>query len=192
MQDHTTPTILCKCGCGQSVPIAKFPSWQRQYISGHQPAANRPITERFWEKVDKRGSDDCWEWQGSIDKRGYGQLKNPLARNNVRAHRFAYQLAHGELPDDQLVCHSCDNRRCVNPAHLFLGTHADNLQDMRDKGRHPHGDSHPNCTLSDDQVAEIRARFAAGGVSQKELASQYGTTHSYISGIVTGRKRKLR
>src|SRR5687768_6309426 len=113
MTDHTTRPILCKCSCGQFVPTPQFPSWQRQYISGHQPAATRPIAERFWEKVDKRGPNDCWEWQGSLDRKGYGQIKLRSYKRG-QSHRVSYELTYGAIPDGALVCHKCDNPRCVN------------------------------------------------------------------------------
>jgi hypothetical protein len=197
MSNHTTRDaqlgfefpVLCKCGCGQEIPPPKFPSWQRQYISGHQPAANRPIAERFWEKVDKRGPDDCWEWQGALDRKGYGQIKLRSYKRGS-AHRVSYELHYGECPDDMSVCHICDNPRCVNPAHLFLGTLQDNLRDMRQKGRHVHGDTHPQVKISSAQVRAIRKRYAKEGVSYQELAEEYDTTPRYVSEIICGRKRK--
>ena len=181
--------ILCKCGCGQEVPPPKFPSWQRQYISGHQPAANRPVAERFWEKVDKRDLDDCWEWQGGIDTRGYGVLKE-RSYKLIRAHRLAWILTHGEITDDLWVLHKCDNRKCCNPNHLFLGTCQDNHDDMVQKSRQLIGEKHPQAKFSSEQVAEIRRRYAAGGILQRELATEYGTTEKYVHSLVTYRKRK--
>jgi len=88
--------------------------------------------ERFWSKVDVRGRDECWEWQASGSK-GYGRLM--MDGVTWGAHRLAFTLVKGRIPDGMCVLHSCDNPPCCNPAHLFIGTHADNMRDMAKKGR---------------------------------------------------------
>lgn len=186
MNDHTTKQTthqLCACGCGQPVPIAKFPSWQRKYITGHSPTTSRPLTERFWEKVDIGAPDECWEWQASTDKKGYGQIKFE-GRKRKGAHQVAWLLTYGDYGDLH-VLHKCDNPRCCNPHHLFLGTIQDNLADMYKKNRHPHGDTHAFAKFTHQQIDDIRSRYAEGGIMQKELAAQYGTTEKYISSIIT-------
>jgi hypothetical protein len=90
--------------------------------------------ERFWKKVDKRSTDECWPWLGGKTTKGYGRARF-AGTNARRAHRVAYLLTYGELPDSKLVMHSCDNPSCCNPAHLSLGDAWDNVWDMDRKGR---------------------------------------------------------
>jgi hypothetical protein len=105
----------------------------------------RPLAERFWEKVDKRGPDECWEWTASRNPDGYGHLRVGSLRDGTRrmrkAPRVAYELTHGPIPPSSAsthgtcVLHSCDNPGCCNPRHLFLGSQYDNIADMQAKGR---------------------------------------------------------
>ena len=137
----------------------------------------------FWARVDKSGAPDgCWLWTGEKLPKGYGQFRINWERR--LAHRWAWHFSIGPIPDGLCVCHRCDNPPCCNPAHLFLGTKADNLADMVAKGRHPKGRTKWRAKLTDDKVIRIR-RFYAKGISGKALASIFNVSRSQISNVVT-------
>lgn len=110
------------------------------------------LIDRFWEKVDLDLSDKCWEWIASRKERGYGKFGIYVA------HRVSWVIHFGEIPDELCVLHKCDNTSCVNPKHLFIGTHADNMLDMKLKGRAVgfKGETNPKAKLSEFEVIEIR------------------------------------
>lgn len=134
----------------------------------------------FWRKVNiANDGNDCWEWQGWRDKAGYGRYKvNGVVR---QAHRVAYQLGYGVLPKGLYVIHWCNNRSCVNPMHLYLGTQADNVRDAVLSGRAA------NAKLSIDKARAIRDRYAAGGIRQKDLAAHYGVSVGVIWSVINRR-----
>lgn len=144
---------------------------------------SKPIAERFWSKVAKRSPDECWEWTGYRGDNGYGQIKrNDLA---VRTHRVSWEIHNGPIPDGLNVLHHCDNRPCVNPRHLFLGTRDDNMADMAAKGRSAPqiGERNGRAKLTEGDVAIIRASPNAEiGI----LASLYGVSKHNISSIRRG------
>lgn len=127
----------------------------------------------------------CHEWQAYRNPKGYGQWK-PNNLPSMTASRVAYMIAHGEIDDNLLCCHHCDNRACVNPDHLFLGTAKDNLQDMIRKGRavlSTKGEHHGRAKLTEADVLEIR-RLHASGVSQRALSKKYEMSKALIHAIV--------
>ncbi len=146
------------------------------------------IAERFWAKVDKTG--ECWEWTGGLRGRdGYGGIW--WEGRHLATHRLSYILHHPLSIDlcehrEICVCHRCDNPLCVNPAHLFLGSRADNNNDKKKKGRAKgaRGILHHDATLTETQVREIRERCVNGGITQRQLALEYSITPQNICCII--------
>jgi HNH endonuclease len=145
--------------------------------------------ERFWGKVNKTQKEDCWEWIGQTIVMGYGQMRFGGTRKYT--HRISWEIHYGEIPKNMFVCHKRDNRLCVNPDHLFLGTHQDNMDDMYLKGRenHSRGESNHLSKLTGSDVLSIYER-ANKGESQLTLAKEFGTTSSNIYYIKTQRTWK--
>ncbi len=146
--------------------------------------------QRFWTRVQVRGPGDCWPYMSGKTKDGYGRLC--AGSKFYYAHRVSYLLAHGELSDDLLVCHTCDNPECVNPAHLFAGTRIDNARDCANKGRTVLPglicEQHPMAKLTAQDVRDIRERFQPGlHGNRAALAKEFGITPEHVWGIATGR-----
>lgn len=177
MQPHHTtnevPYGYCQCGCGNRTNISKKTDHATQrvkgqpmrFIKGHDK--RRPIHVRFWEKVNKTTPEACWEWTACIDTAGYGLIGD--GDKHQLAHRLSYELHYGPIPEGMCVCHTCDNRLCVNPAHLWLGTNADNVADKMNKKRRGR-----SAKLTESQVIEIRNEYARGGVTYQSIADKYG------------------
>lgn len=172
----------CGCGCGNAVR-----GTGSRYCRGHNLNASRPAAERFGGKWKTVG--DCWEWQGEALTCGYGRIR--VGRRKKLAHRFSYELFRGPIPDGLFVCHHCDNRRCVNPDHLFLGTNADNMRDMVNKGRSTvlPGEDNPNAKLSADEAREV-IRLRSAGIDRKSVAERFGISKTMVTFITTGRSWK--
>lgn len=144
---------------------------------------------RFWAKVDKSG--DCWLWTAARMPHGYGVFRASSAkpRRHIYAHRFSYQVTHGPIPQGLWVRHKCDTPACVNPAHLELGTPADNTHDSMRRGRMPLGEARPAHKLTAANVEEVRRRIAAGE-SSRMIAAAFNVSDSTIGDIRTGRTWK--
>lgn len=191
---RNAPLLYCSVACGGAARIRE-----------------NPVAQRFWAKVDRRGPDDCWPWTANMGSDGYGKFW--IDGTSKHASRVAWSLTFGVIPDSTpLVCHRCDNPRCCNPAHLFLGTARDNTRDMHEKGRAamgerhfshlhpellprgerhgsrtkpgalPRGEAHHGAKLTTADVLAMRAARAAGA-SPKALAAQYGVTPTTVVSI---------
>lgn len=153
----------------------------------------RAEVQRFRSKIECRGANNCWLWTGSTDREGYGRfnIKDSETGKNrsVGAHRLAYMLRFPkiQLTHGQLVCHSCDNKPCVNPRHLFTGTHKQNMADRNMKGRQAKGERNGSSKLSESAVRWIRI-LAAIGKTHREIALEMRISRSAVSDIIS-RKR---
>lgn len=190
--------ISVECpGCG-AVRIVQKRHQQRHAGARCRPCAanaRKPrvlssLRERFDARCGAAGDDDCWNWTGMIDAKGYAIIWD--GKKTLRANRVSYALHVGEPPPDLLVCHHCDNPSCVNPSHLFLGTAADNNADRDAKGRHGHGplpagEKHPAAKLTNADVRDIRAALASGG-SWRRTAKRFGVSKKTIGDIKMGRR----
>lgn len=142
---------------------------------------------RFWAKVKKTGPiprhdkqlGRCWIWTASLNS-GYGQLWWPEKNAPELAHRISWLIHHGRLDDADCVLHKCDNRKCVNPSHHFLGDRDDNNQDAMEKGITPHGVKHWNRKLEEEEVRQIRNRRNAARVTFQSMAAEYGVSEATV------------
>lgn len=137
------------------------------------------LIARFWSKVDVKHKKYCWEWKGSVDRYGYG--KTSIKSKTVLAHRKSWLITNGD-PKDLFVLHKCDNPKCVNPHHLFLGTNQDNMDDMKSKGRSTRGETNPNSKLTSKDVLDIRN----SDEPTKVLTQKYSVSIRQIKRIKTG------
>lgn len=198
MSQVEIPYGYCHCGCGQKTSIAKQSYKSKGVVNGqpmrfiahHNVRVQLPVEERFWMKVNKsQGEERCWLWTAYKNESGYGQIR--VGGKAYLAHRFAWQLINGEIPEGLHVLHNCpdgDNPACVNPKHMFLGTQIDNNLDMKLKGRarqgHVLGEQHHKAKLTADKVKHIRERHAAGDISLRQIGRDMGVSDSAIRGVI--------
>lgn len=187
----------CRDAVARGMCLMHYKRWRKhgdpnkEYI----PYNKSPISDRLSSKYTVNSYTGCWEWTGAIDNKGYGII-HTYGNSKGRAHRVSWEITHGEINNNLCVCHSCDNPKCINPDHLFLGTIADNNRDMAAKGRNrwsdafltskkksPQGERHGMSKLNTRDVIKIRNCFE-NGVTMKELAILYDVGHSHICSIV--------
>jgi hypothetical protein len=167
---------LCKCGCGQEINTHRSPHYKK-----------RPVAERFWSHVAIGLPDECWEWQAARYKYGHG--KTAISNHSIQAHRLAYELTYGTIPDGLLICHKCNNPPCCNPQHLYAGTYTDNMQDSIKAGTAHYlppmiGQQNPRAKLTNESVQLIRKLYAEGGIFISYLAKRFNVSSTTIAKIV--------
>jgi hypothetical protein len=175
-------------GCERPVQARGYCSthYARWWRTGTTEAPKRPsLADRLWSRVVKT-ANGCWEFTGYRNhaRGGYGRLKGH-GRETVGAHQVAWMLTNGPIPDGMLVRHRCDNPPCCNPAHLELGTYADNSADMGVRGRRLTGQRNPAARLTAAQVAEIRT-LSMEGRTLRDVAEAYGVSRSRICQLRKG------
>ena len=181
----------CQCGCGEIVPVSDQNDFvkglrfnhPKRFIASHTNSKSRSIEVAFWRNVVPGAPNECWEWRGTINAQGYGTFKHRGQR--YLAHRVSYELHLCSLLIGELACHTCDNRKCVNPNHLFSGTNLDNIRDMVAKGRNPFGQRIHTTKLQESDVLEIRRLFREG-MSKAELGRRYGVHSTNIDALLRG------
>lgn len=184
-----------ECGSEFRRPMRYADSfWEKKRLCSRSCASKRgnrirhsagpTISDRFWRSVSQAPgqgpSGDCWEWQLGRTEAGYGRLWD--GDGEVKAHRFAYEMAFGPIPAGLMVCHHCDHPPCCRPEHLFLGTNADNMADMAAKGRSMRGERHHKAKLTEDDVRAIRADARM----QIDIAAAFGVTQGLVGAIKRG------
>lgn len=163
-----------------------------------------PVDARFWAKVDKENgpvmpgmATPCWEWRGARSRKGYGTFSVLVdgRRTNTLAHRFAWVLVNGPMPDGHEACHRCHNRGCVRPDHVYAGTHHRNMRDAVERGtllgrNVSRGEGHYLTKLSDSDIEQLRLLRALDAAPTSVLAALFGTTEKHAAGIIQMRKRR--
>jgi hypothetical protein len=178
------PTRICQqCGSPYEPYRARAPQKYCSHACSNR-ARKGDLVARFWSKVRK--TEGCWYWTASVDARGYGQFR--VDGKCEGAHRVAYDLTHDTPLGSSFGCHTCDNPSCVRPDHIYPGTQFDNMKDRSERGRFVSCPVRPwKRKMTEEDIAQIRIEYAAGGVSQRSLSKKYGVSQKLIFDIVHGR-----
>ena len=169
--------------------------YRRLKFTGTLDAGKRspaPLIDRFWRNIDKKSDNECWMWKAGVNSKGYGVLgEGGKGGKSLSAHRFSYELHHGEIPSNNVVMHICDNPSCVNPNHLTIGTSKDNTQDAVIKNRLKSvfisGENHILAKLNVSQVEYIKNNPDIKG---NQLAKMFNVSTSTISNIRNNKRWK--
>jgi hypothetical protein len=181
------PMVTCICEhCGKEFQAINYRAKKGlarfcDRACSRQSIVGNPL-DRFWNHVDKTSDKNgCWIWTGDFSNTGYGRIG--VNGKRILTHRFSWSLVNGEIPDGLQVCHHCDNRWCVNPEHLFLGTNEDNIADMVSKARQQH-------RLNPSDVRKARDLYKTGNYSQSQLARMFRINQSSMSAVIGRRTWK--
>jgi len=175
--------------CGTTKPINEFhvytpsPDGRRALCkSCHRTPVGRELSQQaFWQLVNVGDANECWEWTKTLSSTGYGVIQ--ISGRQRYAHRLAWEFTFGRIGTRLFVCHKCDNRKCCNPSHMFLGTNEENTADRHAKGRDARGLRSSGSKLSPQSVREIRA-LAADGVSYSEIGRRYDVWPNAVKRVV--------
>jgi DNA-binding transcriptional regulator YiaG len=185
--------VPCVCAaCGKEFTVKRYEAARGDgrycSLACYHGDKAESLELRFLRSVSEPTPTGCILWTGHT-RNGYGILQGTVDGRHValQAHRFSWEWAFGPIPPGQNALHKCDTRSCVNPCHLFVGTQAENMADKAAKGRQRKGEATPHAKLTVQAVEAIRTRYAAGGVTQVQLAEEYGVTVTTILNVVSGR-----
>jgi hypothetical protein len=176
------------CRLSRTARITRVPTMGKDMLHGDQLYDTNTIA-RFWSKADVCRPDKCWSWKAGMIPQGYGSFW--LEGKSRRASCVAWEIANNKrVPDGNIICHHCDNRACVNPAHLYVGTWKSNAQDRETRGRshRPCGENHANSKLTTENVIEIRRLYDGRSWKLNDLADRYHVSFQHISDIIHRRK----
>jgi DNA-binding CsgD family transcriptional regulator len=190
------PVGICQCGCGNPTLTARQ-TYSRlgikrgehfHFLRGHHNTARRDRTDQLnnYRVEDCGYVTPCWIWHGKIDHLGYGRITG----RGILVHRQSYENAFADFNERLDVLHKCDVRPCMNPEHLYQGTHQDNMRDMRERQRSPRGERHSRAKLTDAQIEELRRLYEGGGFTTRSIAALFSISKSNAHAHISARWRR--